>query len=67
MTVECITCDRLANDTTQAAQGLGRCSLRPGAGVSVSLNFRRDCAKHAPASEKTVTTRRAWLAKKGRA
>lgn len=68
MTVECITCDRLSlrDYPAQAKQGLGRCALRPRTGVFVSIAFARDCAKHAPASDKTVNARRAW-AKKGRA
>lgn len=70
MTVQCITCDRLGlrDHPTHAKQGLGRCAARPRAGVFVSIAFSRDCAKHAPASEKTVAARRAWMAKKaGRA
>ena len=69
MTVECITCDRLAlrDHPTHAKQGLGRCSLRKRAGTFVSISYARDCAKHTQASEKTVTARRAWMAKKGRA
>lgn len=69
MTVHCITCDRLSlrEHPAQAKQGLGRCAVRPRTGVFVSIAFARDCAKHAPASEKTVTARRAWVAKKGRA
>ena len=69
MTVECITCDRLAlrDHPTHAKQGLGRCALRPRVGMFVSITYARDCAKHAQASEKTVAARRAWMAKKGRA
>ena len=69
MTVECITCDRLSlrDNAAMAKAGLGRCSLRPRAGVFVSIAYARDCAKHAPASEKTQAARRAWMAKKGRA
>ena len=70
MTVECITCDRLnlRDFAKEARLGLGRCSLRKRTGVFVSISYARDCAKHAPASEKTVTARRAWMAKKaGRA
>lgn len=69
MTVECITCDRLSlrDHPAHAKQGLGRCSLRKRAGVFVSIAFARDCAKHSPASDKTVGARRAWIAKKGRA
>ena len=70
MTVECITCDRLSlrDHPAQAKQGLGRCSLRKRAGVFVSITYARDCAKHSPAADKTVTARRAWMAKKaGRA
>ena len=70
MTVECITCDRLSlrDAPSMARQGLGRCSLRQRAGVFVSIAFARDCAKHSPASDKTVNARRAWMAKKaGRA
>jgi len=69
MTVECITCDRLSlrDYPAQAKQGLGRCSLRKRAGVFVSIAFARDCAKHVQASDKTVTARRAWMAKKVRA
>lgn len=68
MTVECITCDRLSlrDNPAFAKQGLGRCSQRHRTGVFVSIAFARDCAKHAPASDKTVAARRAW-AKKGRA
>lgn len=68
MKVECITCDRLSlrDNAAFAKQGLGRCSLRKRAGVFVSIAYHRDCAKHAPASDKTVAARRAW-AKKGRA
>lgn len=66
MTVECITCDRLRNDTTRAAEGMGLCSLLPNYHW-VSLHFNRECSKHLPAPDKTVATRRAWLAKKGRA
>ena len=70
MTVECITCDRLnlRKVPAMAKQGLGSCDLRKRTGVFVSIAFARDCAKHTHASEKTVTTRRAWMAKKaGRA
>lgn len=69
MTVECITCDRLSlrDNAAFAKQGLGRCALRPRAGVFVSIAFARDCAKHSPASDKTQAARRAWIAKKGRA
>ena len=70
MKVECITCDRLnlRDAPAMARQGLGRCSLRKRAGVFVSISYARDCAKHSPASDKTVTARRAWMAKKaGRA
>ena len=69
MTVECITCDRLSlrESAAMAKAGLGRCSLRKRAGVFVSIAFARDCAKHAPASDKTQAARRAWIAKKGRA
>ena len=66
MTVECITCDRLRNDTTRAAEGMGLCSILPSY-HSVSLFFRRECSKHVPAPEKVVAQRRAWMAKKGRA
>ena len=66
MTVECITCDRLSlrDNAAMAKAGLGRCSLRKRAGTFVSISYARDCAKHTPASDKTVTTRRAWVAKK---
>lgn len=69
MTVECITCDRLSlrDNAAFAKQGLGRCAVRPRTGVFVSIAFARDCDKHAQASDKTVTARRAWVAKKGRA
>lgn len=69
MTVECITCDRLSlrEHPTQAKQGLGRCAVRPRVGMFVSITYARDCAKHAPASEKTQAARRARLAKNGRA
>lgn len=69
MTVECITCDRLSlrDNAAMAKAGLGRCSLRKRAGVFVSIAYPRDCAKHAPASDKTQAARRAWMAKKGRA
>ena len=69
MTVECITCDRLSlrDNAAMAKAGLGRCSLRKRAGVFVSIAYARDCAKHSPASDKTVSARRAWVAKKGRA
>lgn len=69
MTVECITCDRLSlrDAPSMARQGLGRCSLRKHAGVFVSIAYARDCAKHAPASDKTQAARRAWMAKRGRA
>ncbi|WP_374257644.1 hypothetical protein [Aquabacterium sp.] len=69
MTVECITCDRLSlrDNPAFAKLGLGRCSQRPRTGVFVSIAFARDCAKHAPASDKTQAARRAWMAKKGRA
>lgn len=65
MTVECITCDRLQlrKVPAMAKQGLGGCELKPRAGVFVSITFKRDCAKHHQASEKTVTARRAWVAK----
>lgn len=68
MTVECITCDRLSlrDAPAMARQGLGRCAVRPRTGVFVSIAFARECAKHAPASDKTVNARRAW-AKKVRA
>lgn len=69
MTVECITCDRLSlrGNAAFAKQGLGRCAVRPRAGVFVSIAFARDCAKHAQASDKTMNARRAWVAKKGHA
>ena len=63
MKVECITCDRLRNDTTRAESGMGMCSLMPDF-HSVSLYFKRECAKYLPAADKTVTARRAWMAKK---
>ena len=70
MTVECITCDRLSlrDNAAFAKQGLGRCAVRQRVGMFVSITYARDCAKHTQASEKTVTARRAWMAKKaGRA
>lgn len=69
MTVQCITCDRLSlrDNAAMAKAGLGRCAIRPKTGVFVSIAFARDCAKHLPAADKTVTARRAWMAKKGRA
>ncbi len=68
MTVECITCDRLSlrDNAAMAKAGLGRCSLRPRAGVFVSIAFARDCAKHTPAAGKQVSARRDWVAKMGR-
>lgn len=66
MTVQCITCDRLRNDTTRAAEGMGLCSLLPNYHW-VSLHFNRECSKHLPAPDKTVAASRAWMAKKGRA
>ena len=70
MTVQCITCYRLSlrDVPVMAKHGLGRCAAHPRAGVFVSISYARDCAKHSPASDKTVTARRAWMAKKaGRA
>ena len=64
MTVQCLVCARLKDDTAHAGRGLGLCSLKEDYS-QVSLSFPRECEKYLAAPEKEAKKRIAWMKKRG--